>query len=106
MAKGWIVKSVLTDFPGNGNYDDSFNMTSIVKTADSASAWSFVVQVGCDKNMDIPDGASGTVVIQLIWDYKAVGPKTFTTLGSVGASYQTDTTANGVTSVLVDVPLK
>ena len=44
--------------------------------------------------------------MQLIWDYKAVGPKTFTTLGSVGASYSTDTTANGITSVLVDIPLK
>ncbi len=106
IAKGWFVKSVLTDFPGTGNYDDSFEMTSIVKTADSGSAWAYVVQIGCDKNMDIPDGATGTVVMQLIWDYKAVGPKTFTTLGSVGASYATDTTANGVTSVLVDIPLK
>ena len=105
VAKGWIVKSVLTDFPGNGNFEDSFEMTSIVKTADSGSDWAFIVQIGCDKNQNIPDGATGTAVIQLEWDYKAVGPKNFMTLGAVGASYATDTSANGVTSVLVDIPL-
>jgi len=105
VAKGWVVKSVLTDFPGSGDLNDSFDMTSIVKTADSASAWAFVVQIGCDKNQAIPDGATGTAVIQLEWDYKAVGPKEFMTLASVGGSYTTDTTANGVTSVLVDIPL-
>ena len=106
VAKGWVVKSVLTDFPGTGDFDQSFAMASIVKTSDSASPWAYVVQIGCDRNQDIPDGASGTVVIQMEWDYKAVGPDSFTTLCSVGGSYSSDTNANGVTSVLVDIPLK
>jgi len=105
VAKGWIVKSVLTDFPNNGNYEDSFEMTSIVKTADSASEWSYIVQIGCDKNQDIPDGATGTAVITLVWDYKAVGPKNFSMLCSVGAGFAGANSANGVTSVLVDIPL-
>jgi len=105
VAKGWIVKSVLTDFPNNENYEDSFAMTSIVKTADSASEWSYIVQIGCDKNQDIPDGATGTAVITLVWDYKAVGPKNFSMLCSVGAGFAGADSANGVTSVLVDIPL-
>lgn len=106
IAKGWFVKSVLTDFPGTGDYDDSFEMTSIVKTADSGSAWSYMVQIGCDRNMDIPDGASGTVVIQMVWDYKAVGPTEFATLCAVGAGYSDANSANGVTSVMINIPLQ
>ena len=50
-------------------FDDSFKMTSIVKTADSGSAWSYMVQIGCDRNLNIPDGAEGTVVIQMVWAF-------------------------------------
>ncbi len=106
VAKGWFVNKVLTDFPGNGSFDDSFNMTNIVKTADSGSAWSYMVQIGCDRNQDIPAGAEGTVVIQMVWDYKAVGPTEFLTIGAVGAGYSSITEANGVTSVMVDIPLE
>ena len=105
VAKGWFVNKVLTDFPGNGNYDDSFNMTNIVKTADSGSAWSYMIQIGCDRNQNIPDGATGTVVIQMVWDYRAVGPTEFATLCAVGAGATDATTANGVTSVLIEIPL-
>ncbi len=105
VAKGWFVTKVLTDFPGTGNYDDSFRMTSIVKTADSGSPWAWIVQIGCDKNMDIPDGAAGSVVIEMEWDYKSVGPDTFSTLCAVGAGATDATTANGVTSVLIEIPL-
>ena len=106
VAKGWFVNKVLTDFPGSGSFDDSFNMTSIVKTADSGSAWAYMVQIGCDKNMNIPAGAEGTVVIQMVWDYKAVGPEDFTTLCAVGAGSSDANSANGVTSVMVTVPLE
>jgi hypothetical protein len=106
VAKGWFVNKVLTDFPGNNNFDDSFKMTNIVKTADSGSAWSYMVQIGCDRNMDYPDGAEGTVVIQMVWDYKAVGPTEFLTIGAVGAGFSGTTEANGVTSVMVDIPLE
>ena len=106
VAKGWFVNKVLTDFPGNGNYDDSFNMTNIIKTADSGSTWSYMIQIGCDRNQNIPDGAEGTVVIQMIWDYKAVGPTEFTTLCAVGAGYSDANSANGVTSVMINIPLQ
>ena len=106
VAKGWFVNKVLTDFPGTGSFDDSFNMTSIVKTADSGSAWAYMVQIGCDKNMNIPAGAEGTGVIQMVWDYKAVGPEDFTTLCAVGAGSADANSANGVTSVMVTVPLE
>ena len=106
VAKGWFVNKVLTDFPGSGNYDDSFNMTSIVKTADSASPWSYMVQIGCDRNQNIPDGASGTVIIQMEWDYKAVGPTDFSVLCSVGAGSSENVSANGVTSVMINIPLE
>jgi hypothetical protein len=106
VAKGWFVNKVLTDFPGNGNYDDSFNMTNIVKTADSGSTWSYMIQIGCDRNQNIPDGAEGTVVIQMIWDYKAVGPTEFATLCAVGAGYSDANSANGVTSVMINIPLQ
>ena len=105
VAKGWFVNKVLTDFPGNGNRQDSFNMTSIVKTADSGSAWSYMVQIGCDRNQDIPAGATGTVVIQMIWDYKAVGPTEYISLFAVGAGSADFTTGNGRTSVNIDIPL-
>ena len=106
IAKGWFVNKVLTDFPGNGSFDDSFKMTSIVKTADSGSAWSYMVQIGCDRNMDIPDGASGTVVIQMVWDYKAVGPTEYIGLYGVGAGSSDVTTGNGRTSINIDIPLE
>ena len=106
IAKGWFVNKVLTDFPGNGSFDDSFKMTSIVKTADSGSAWSYMVQIGCDRNMDIPDGASGTVVIQMVWDYKAVGPTEYIGLYGVGAGSSDVTTGNGKTSINIDIPLE
>ena len=106
VAKGWFVNKVLTDFPGSGSFDDSFNMTNIVKTADSGSTWSYMVQIGCDRNLNIPDGASGTVMIQMVWDYKAVGPTEFMTIGAVGAGYSSVNSANGVTSVAIDIPLE
>jgi hypothetical protein len=104
-AKGWFVNKVLTDFPGNGNFDDSFNMTNIVKTADSGSDWAYMVQIGCDRNMDIPDGAEGTVIIQMVWDYKAVGPTEFASICSVGAGFAGASEVNGVTSVMINIPL-
>ena len=106
VAKGWFVNKVLTDFPGNNNFDDSFKMTSIVKTADSGSAWSYMVQIGCDRNQDIPAGAEGTVVIQMVWDYKAVGPTEFMSLFAVGAGSADMTVGNGTTSVNIDIPLE
>ncbi len=106
IAKGWFVNKVLTDFPGSGSFDDSFKMTSIVKTADSGSAWSYMVQIGCDRNQDIPDGATGTVVIQMVWDYKAVGPTEYIGLYAVGAGSSDVTTGNGTTSINIDIPLE
>lgn len=106
VAKGWIVKSVLTDFPDTGTFDDVFKTTTIIKTADGGSAWSYIVQVGCDRNMDIPDGATGTVIIELIWDYKSTPPGSFSTLCALGAGYSEATDGNGVSSVRIDIPLK
>ena len=105
VAKGWIVTGVLSDFPKSGTLGDRFDAATIVKTADSGSDWAYIVEIGCDRNLDIPDGAEGDVIIDLKWDYMSSGPKNFTLLAGVGAGYSGGTTANGVDSVITTIPL-
>lgn len=105
VAKGWIVTSVLSDFPTDSSIGEKFDMATIVKTADSGSDWAYIVEIGCDRNLDIPDGAEGDVVIELKWDYMSSGPSEFKMLGGVGTGYVGATTANGVTAVIKTIPL-
>lgn len=105
VAKGWVVSQVYSNFPADGTLSDKFDCATIVKTADSGSDWAHIIEVGCDRNLDIPDGASGDIVIELQWDYMSSAPKEFTILTGVGSGYSTATKANGVTSVMTTIPL-
>ena len=106
IAKGWFVNSVLSNFPTDASLDEKFDIATIVKTADAGSEWAYIVEVGCDRNMDIPDGTEGDVVIDMMWDYKSVGPDSFKTIAAVGAGYAGGTEANGKTAVRIEIPLE
>ena len=105
VEKGWIVTGVLSDFPNTNSLSDRFDAANIVKTADSGSDWAYIVEVGCNRNLDIPDGAEGDVIINLKWDYMSSGPKEFTLLAGVGSGYAGGTNANGIDSVITTIPL-
>lgn len=106
VPKGWIVTKVMTDFPAEEELAQKTELANVVKTADAVSEWAYYVEIACDKNQTIPDGAEGDVLVEFAWNYKSVGPDAFELLAGVGAGYSSGTKANGVTSVLLEIPLK
>lgn len=106
IAKGWFVTSVLTNFPTDATMEEKFNLASIVRTANAGSEWAYIVEIACDKNMNIPDGTEGDVVIDMVWDYKSVGPENFKTIAAVGAGFAEGTEPNGTTAVRIEMPLE